>query len=227
MVFTWSELKSFVALQINTLLYGPPGTGKTTVAMQSATDGKSPVSLTLTAETPAAELRGHYIPKGSEFVWQDGPAITAWRRGLCLVLNEINEASGDALTFLYALLDDPSMASITLPTGETVHPAPGFYCVATMNGQPSDLPPALLDRFLGRVLVDTPCESALKNVTLASAVLDTLGHDPTHPAKVSLRQARAFDLISSRLSQEMAAKAVFGDRHGEIIDALQIAKAAK
>ena len=219
MVMNWTELRKLVALKVHTLLYGPPGTGKTTVAMNPRA-----LSITLTAETPAAELRGHYIPKGNEFIWQDGPAITAWRQGLCLVLNEIVEASGDALTFLYALLDDPKMARITLPTGETVTPAPGFYCVATMNGQPMDLPPALLDRFMARVYVDEPSTEALEGVSLMNSVIDTL-HVVEMDRKITLRQAKGFDYLAQRLGGELASKAVFGKRHAEILNTLKIAQA--
>ncbi len=220
MVMSWSDLRKLVSLKMHTLLYGPPGTGKTTAGTT-----QHALSITLTAETPAAELRGHYIPKGNEFVWQDGPAITAWRRGLPLILNEINEASGDALTFCYALLDDPKMARITLPTGETVTPHASFYCVATMNGEPADLPNALSDRFPIRVHVDTPSDEALEGVALRASVLDTLKHDHNHPAKVTLRQARSFDVLTTAVGFDLAAKAVFGERHADIADAVRISKA--
>src|SRR5207244_1607050 len=99
-------------------------------------------------------LRGHFIPKGQEFIWMDGPALTAFRLGSRLVLNEIDKASGDALTFCHALLDDPGIARITLPTGETVIPHEDFHVIATMNGEPEDLPDALRDRFAVRIHID-------------------------------------------------------------------------
>ena len=88
--------------------------------------GAGHYSVTLTPDTPAAELRGHYIPVGSDFKWQDGPAISAWRYGGRLVVNEIDHAGGDALSFLLVCLDSDSTACLTLPTGEMVRPHPQF-----------------------------------------------------------------------------------------------------
>ncbi len=218
MELKWSELETVINVGVHTLLYGPPGTGKTHAA-QSA----DAFSITLTAETPAAELRGHYVPKGNEFVWQDGPAITAWRKGCTLVLNEIDQASGDALTFLHAILDDPTMAQITLPTGETVRPTEGFRAIATMNGVPADLPPALLDRFMARVVVNEPHPDALQNLTSAATVRATIGK--TDESRVSLRQAKAFDYLTTALGEELACRAVFGARAKEIHAAVKLARA--
>src|ERR1700687_3349934 len=219
MICSWPEIQKLLPLDFHVLLYGPPGTGKTF----SATDGKCCYSLTLTAETPAAELRGHYIPKGQEFVWQDGPAITAWREGATLVLNEIDQASGDALTFLHAILDDPHMAQLTLPSGETVTPTQGFRAIATMNGAPIDLPAALLDRFSVRLFVDEPPEDALEGLQLASAVRETLKVDDLE-RRVSLRQAKAFEFVAASLGHDLASKAVFGTRGVDILNALKLSK---
>ena len=121
----------------NLLISGSAGVGKTTIANSNVTHV---YNVYMTEETPAAELRGHFIPRGTSWEWMHGPAIRAWMEGSRLVINEINAASGDALDFLLAVLDDKSMAGITLPNGESVKPHPGFNCVATMNGQPEDLP---------------------------------------------------------------------------------------
>jgi MoxR-like ATPase len=54
-------------------LFGPSGIGKTFVAYQCGRTQRGLYSVTLTQETPAAELRGTYLPKGDELVWHDGP----------------------------------------------------------------------------------------------------------------------------------------------------------
>lgn len=139
------------------LLHGPRGTGKTTLAM-----GNGGYKVTLTPETPAAELRGHYIPKGGEFVWHNGPGVKAWLEGETLVLDEIDQGGSDVQVFLHGLLDDLAVAKLTLPNGETVRPVKGWRCIATMNGQPEDLPGPLLDRFAAVIYADTPTEKSLE-----------------------------------------------------------------
>ncbi len=217
MVMNWENLEKLIASNTSILLYGPPGTGKTR-ALQT-TDS---LAITLTQETPAAELRGHFVPKGGEFVWMDGPALTGWKKGIPVVFNEINEASGDALTFMYALLDDAYMAKITLPTGETVRPSDGFCARASMNGEPGDLPAPLLDRFSTVVYVDTPHPQSLVGLTLADVVLSTIGSNDKN-RKVSLRQAKHFDYLTGIIGAKLASQAVFAERGVEILDALKIA----
>src|SRR5579872_385453 len=127
----WGYVEAVLRHSERTLLYGPPGTGKTSIANRYG-DPTDVFNIYLTDETPAAELRGHYVPKGTEWIWKHGPAIMAWLVGGRLVINEINNASGDALDFLMAILDDHEIARLTLPTGETVRPHPNFRVVATM-----------------------------------------------------------------------------------------------
>lgn len=223
MVMTWAELKSVIAAKFHTILSGPPGTGKTYAAMIPGC-----YVVTLTAETPAAELRGHYVPQGTRFVWQDGPALKAWREGARLVLNEIDQASGDALTFLYAMLDDPTMARLTLPTGESVSPAPGFQAIATTNAADlaSALPAALLDRFTVRVHVNEPHPDALARLPepLANMVKSTI--EDSDERKVSLRQALTYHQLQTVLQNpQLAAKAVFGERAADVFNSILLALA--
>jgi MoxR-like ATPase len=205
---SWKDVEKVLNANVNCILYGPPGTGKT-----RAGASQDHYSITLTMETPAAELRGHFVPKGNEFIWHDGPALRAWRECKRLVLNEIDQASGDALTFLHALLDDPEVARITLPTGETVVPAEGFHAIATTNATdlPLVIPEALLDRFAVRVLVDEhhpKALEALKNEGLAELVRKTVGKPPKQ--RVSLRQVMAYNKLKQKVPNEVAAKVVFG-----------------
>lgn len=209
----WNEIELVLGAGSHTVLFGPPGTGKTRVA----TNDKS-YSVTLTMETPAAELRGHFVPKGNEFIWHDGPAIRAWREGARLVLNEIDQASGDAMTFLHAILDDPEVARLTLPSGETVTPKPGFQVIATTNAMDLSmvLSEALLDRFAIRIKVDAPHPKALaslENRGLADLVARTIGLP--QGKRISLRQALVFNKLKARgVPVEVAARVIFGAEGG-------------
>src|SRR5438067_2368000 len=71
----WTLANVVLAQSPRVLLHGPPGAGKTYAATRFGLRPGQPVaSCTLTPETPAAELPGFYVPRGNEFVWQDGPA---------------------------------------------------------------------------------------------------------------------------------------------------------
>ncbi|HEY1309251.1 MAG TPA: AAA family ATPase [Vicinamibacterales bacterium] len=223
MLLDWTTTEAVIAGSRLCLLYGPPGTGKTTAAVRAGSPG-SFYNVTLTDETPAAELRGHYIPADGNFVWQDGPAMRAFREGTRLVLNEIDHASGDALDFCHCLLDDPGIAAITLPTGETVHPSPGFTVVATMNGEPGDLPPAIRDRFAVAIEVTEPHPDAIAGMPEAvqDAIRGTVGTDDDEQ-RTSLRAWRSYLDLADKVGDETAARAVFGIRAGEILAALKLA----
>lgn len=220
----WDLVETVIGCCRTLLLYGPSGTGKTFAAHADAGVRKL-FSVTLTPDTPAAELRGHYVPVGSEFKWQDGPAIRAWREGGRLVINEIDHAGGDALSFLLNCLDSPETACLTLPTGEMVRPNPGFQAIATMNGNPDqDLPDALRDRFPVRVEIQEahPAGIACLPQDLQAAAKGSVcAADPSR--RVTLRAWLAFASLRNRLGPEVAAKAVFQGRGNDVLDALKIA----
>jgi len=223
----WRLLEIILPYATRLLLHGPPGTGKTHLAIHHHLDASAGVvSITVTEETPAAELRGHFVPHGDRFVWHDGPAIRAWRSGARLVLNEIDHAGADLLSFLLVLLDDAGSARIDLPNGETVTPAPGFSVIATMNGDPETLPAALRDRFATCVQVNEVAPGALAvlppDVRRAARATVALPEE----RRVSVRAWLTFALLRVQTGDERAAaEAVFGKRAGEVLDALRIAGA--
>ena len=96
-------VRALVEADIRVLLYGPPGSGKTTIADTVLREFCGRVyHQTLTEETSPAEGIGHYIAKGGDFLWHDGPMVSAWREpGFGLVLNELDKASGPMHTALH------------------------------------------------------------------------------------------------------------------------------
>lgn len=229
-IMNWDVIEAIERGAFRVLLYGPPGTGKTTSAYNAARALKKNVyNITLSDETPAAELRGHFVPAGTEWIWMDGPAIRAYKEGAVLILDEIDKASQDCLDFLHGLLNDPDLARITLPNGETVFMHEGFQCIATMNGELEDLQPALQDRFAIAIEVRNPHPDAIaalpKDLQSAAKKVEDY-ENAQRPA--TLRRWGAFALLRELpdVGPSEAAKAVFAHRAGELLDAISF-KAAK
>ncbi len=208
------------------LLHGPPGVGKTYCAYTMGRIERGVYACTLTQELPASELRGSFFPRGNEFVWRDGPVIAAMRAGARLVLNEITKASDDALTFLYPILENAHTARITLPSNETVMPAPGFTVVATDNEGPESLPAALRDRFDALLEVREPHPGALMQLSPPLREVALRGFALDAERRVSLRSWLVLDRAWVELGLTDACRAVFGSERGsQIYDALILAGA--
>jgi len=145
----WELMECVLALEeVRTFYFwGPPGVGKTYSALRCGRVEQGVYVVTLTDETSAAELRGHFVFRGGDAVWHDGPFVRAMREGKRLVINEITRANADTLALMMPILESIETAALTLPTGETVRPQPGFHVVATDNQPPHQLPEALDDRF--------------------------------------------------------------------------------
>jgi len=206
-------------------LWGPPGCGKTHAAYHVGVRGAL-YALTLTEDTPAAELRGHYLPVGAGMEWRDGPATMALREGARLVVNELTHGSADVLSLLHPLLENPDTARLTLPTGETVRPAPSFQLICTDNLPPEDLPEALRDRFdcILHVREPHPAAIALFDERLRGPALRSFALEPDR--RVSLRGWLSVQRLMHELGLKCACMAVFGPARGaQIHDGLILGEA--
>lgn len=226
----WGLVESAAPHARRVLLYGPPGTGKSYLARTAGiTDAEKVYPVIVHTDLPAAELRGHFVPqKEGGLKWMDGPATSAWRVGGRLVLDEIDKASDDALSFLLGVLDDTATAKLVLgTTGEILTPHPDFTVWATMNGEPEDLPPALLDRFPVAVRIEAPHPNAVKCLPAdLQEIARNLACTPDPERRVGIRAFLEFANLRELLGFETAAMLVFGNRAAEIEQALRLAKAA-
>ena len=205
------------------LLHGRYGAGKTYAGLFIGRSAE--YAVTLTPETCAAELRGTWIPRGSEFEWHDGPFTAAMREGARIVINEISHASDDVIALLYPFLESADTSRLTLPTRETVVPAAGLQIVATDNRDPDELPPALLDRFEFVQHVDRPHPAALARLSepLRRAAERCFGLEEERA--ISLRSWLLLDRLKDKFGIEKAARAIFGNQRGkQIVDGLLLAQ---
>jgi len=147
------------------LMYGLPGTGKTYFGMNYHLTGNA-YRLICTEEMTDSDLIGGYR-QSTNGTWQfrEGVGIKAWREGARLVVDEINRVNSDVESRLMALIDTTASSSWEHPeTGEIVKPKDGFSVVATMNGEPEDLAPAVLDRLVVQIRIDEPHPDAISHL---------------------------------------------------------------
>ena len=119
-------------------LTGLSGNGKTLMVQEVCARLKREyVRANITIETDEDDLIGGFRLLNGETVWQDGPVVTAMKRGAVLLLDEIDLASNKIMA-LQPVLEGSSIYLKKI--GKWVHPAEGFNIIATANtkGQGSD-----------------------------------------------------------------------------------------
>ena len=221
----WDAFHAVVETELRRLyIYGPPGIGKSHASHDiGAQTGKQPYQITLNEDVSVPEVIGCYIPAGDKFVWHDGPIAAAMREGIPLIINEISRSSGAVQDMLLAVLDDPSIASIALPSGERLKPAPGFRVFATANTAPDDLDDALRDRFDAVIHVTTPHPALVQKLNslkngLGDFILDSYKDSSR---SISPRKAFAFYTMLKHTTAEIAAPIIFEGRSEDVLMALQ------
>ena len=198
-------------------LWGPPGVGKTWSAFNIGCSDRGYYSVTLTEDTPANELRGHYLLKGNEMVWADGPFTRALREGARLVINEISRGNAETWSLLLPVAESPETARLTLPTNETIQPAEGLQIVFTDNQPPDTLPDALQDRFECQMRIGEPHPSALEMLSPSIRKAMEATNDLPEGRRVSIRAWLTIERLRASLGLADASRGVFGEARGEEI----------
>lgn len=226
----WTIVDAVLAASPRVLLYGPPATGKTTTPIKLfEKQGRKVFSATITQDTSSNDILGRFVLKptpagGSEMIWQDGPGALWFKTpNSALVINEIDLAGGDLNGLFHGLFDDPGIAQLLLPTGEIVRPTGGQKAVATMNGTPDELLPAIISRFPVTIEIDKVNPVAidmlpddLKNMAANAAVTKDEGR------RVDIRAFYEFASLRQQVGKEIAAYACFGPRADEVLNALAV-----
>lgn len=110
---------------------GLSGNGKTMMVQQVCAElNRECVRANITIETDEDDLIGGYRLVEGQTVWQDGPVITAMKRGAVLLLDEVDLGS-NKLMCLQPVLEGESV--FIKKTNELVRPTKGFNIMATAN----------------------------------------------------------------------------------------------
>ncbi len=163
----WQLFEKAARISMRTFIWGPPGIGKSYTAQKILKSTNETVwQCSLDEDKVVQELQGHFIPKGTVFQWHNGPVTTAFKEGHGLVINELARASSAVKDMFLGILDDPEIASLSLPSGDRVTRGDNFRVIATANNPPDDLDEALRDKFDVILEIKTPHPAVIKSLII-------------------------------------------------------------
>lgn len=211
------------------LLYGQPGTGKTFYALSQHLEHKGRVRnshrVLCSPDMTTADVDGLWKPSKDEWRFVEGSALRAWKNGDRLILDELDQASGDVLTALLLICDSDGSAVREHPeTGERIQPADGFEIVATTNAERlSDLPSNLVDRFPIRININEVNPAAVER--LPEYLRDIArSYANREEDRYSLRSFFAYSKLTENVPRNTALRLVFGDEWQAIAHATMLAE---
>lgn len=204
-------------------LCGKPGIGKTFAGLSSS--NSKVISVNLSEDTVVQELFGHYVPKGNEFVYADGPVVSAMRNGYTLVINELSRASGAVKDALLGALDSKESAKLTLSNGDNLVAHYDFRCIITSNESADELDAALRDRCETVINLSTPHPNlivALNNSLSGLGDAVEASYADIDRA-ISTRASFAFaKLINASVDSAIAGQLAYGQRSQDVLNTFKM-----
>ena len=217
---------------------GLSGNGKTTMIQQACARLKRECfRVNITSATDEDDLLGGFRLINGETVWQDGPVVTAMRRGAVLLLDEIDLGT-HLMMCLQSVLEGKGIYLKKI--NEWVQPAAGFTIFATANtkGKGSDdgrfagtniMNEAMLDRFDWTLEQEYAPKGTEKRILLKK--MKSLGHEDKEFAtsltdwadtiRKAFREGIVDEIITTRRLENICkAFAIFKDRETAINMAL-------
>jgi len=226
----WQAVADIMSAGIDrVLLFGPSGTGKTFAGLTMKPATQPAYRLICSEEMTTAQIEGAFYPAAEGFEYREGVAVRAWREGARLVIDEVARANGDVMSLLLAFTDTTASSSWEHPvTHEVVTPAPGFSVVLTMNGEPQDLDPALLDRFAARVRVNEVHPSAINELPdYLRRIAAALGADENPENRASVRAFQTVVKVAEKHGIERALEIVLPYHAEQILASYELQNAAQ
>lgn len=157
---------------------GESGNGKTVMVKQACSNlNREFIRVQIRPDTSEDDLLGGFRLKDGDTVFEDGPVITAMRRGAILLIDEVDRGTNRIMCLQGVLEGSPILIS---KTGEIVKPQEGFNVIATGNTQgrgsasgkyiaASIIDDAFLERFYIMINQNYPPPTTEKSILISHA----------------------------------------------------------
>jgi MoxR-like ATPase len=129
---------------------------------------------------------------------------------------------------MWPLLESCETAQLTLPTGETVRPQPGFHVVLTDNCPPDELPEPVQDRLTVLLPVEEPHPDALNSLSDELREIAQAGAKIEEDRRISARRWQSLSTLTEEFGLREACLMTFGPARGAMaFDAITLALATR